>query len=167
MPLEDRPVQIAIASLGSDAPPTAGATPIEMGGRGDVVELIAVHYSMNIVNTPVLLQYALALSSDPEHELAPPATIEAILVDTSVYAVLAQIKALTTSATGYATTMEFNTRIIPLHGIVRPRRQIFIMTYEGTVQPILARAELYYRPISVDKVTQDVINRRYGKYRRT
>jgi len=164
MPPEDRPVQVATIAHRTGVPDTYEGAPIEMGAIGEVVELLAVHYSLDVIGYPTNWRLGLGLSSNPEHLLNPPGSYEEFLVHNSIYGKMVLV--WNWQGTGVV-WREFFTQIIPLYGIIRPRRQVFTIAYEGVTSLLWCVAEIYYRPVDVDKVTKDLVNRKFGKYRRS
>jgi len=160
-------VEVLVASHETSAGAVSEAIPIEMGGQGKLVELLGVHYLVNYPGSPTgPFILCLGLSSNPNHLLTPPAHRAAFLEDVSIYGAHIHCMAPVTAGENYATSHVIDTKIIPLYGIIRPRRQVFVVRGD-TGTAILIRIEVYYRPIAVKGVLRNVIDRKFGKYRRS
>ena len=163
----DRPVQVVIVSGKIIETSFVAGYPVEMGAVGDAVELIAIHYNVLALTHSSNLNLLMGLSSNPEHLLAPPADRVMFTVDPALYGTIINGWMRELVGESYGVGREYNPVIIPLHGLVRPRRQIFVVSYYALVFSVFYRAEIYYRPKSVGKDELDSINRKYGLYRRT
>lgn len=154
MPAEGKP-QVMTFSRNVTSP-NFGSAPIEMGAKGFAVELFAAHYFVE--NAVGAFNSHFALSSNPEHELTPPPTTNDFLSDPAIYG-----HSGSEIASTFLTSM---TRIIPLYGIIRPRRQILVWVWDTATATNFIRAEIYYRLIELGKTELDTLNLKYGKYRR-
>lgn len=140
-----------------------GSKIIEMGGgEGNVVELIAVHWHIELVNGAIMWQ-SLALSSNPEHLLTPPADIASNQLDVALYGRAVWIGR--TDAVGESWVA--GTIVVPLYGIIRPRKQIMVWGIIASTSVVGLTGEIYYRPVVLAQRDRDSINRKYGKYRRS
>ena len=156
--------QVAVVSFRA-ATDTGASVVFEIGARGVAVELIAIHYQFSGGWLPdANRQLFIGLSSNPVHQQTPPVSIDQFLVDRAVYGIGYHhfLQVLTVEG---ARTILLETLVIPLYGLVRPRRQILVATGAsgGAIQ---MRAEVYYRPTSLSRVDLDTLNLKYGKYRR-
>ena len=145
----------------------ARGVPIEMGARGEAVELWAIHHSIERLpsSSTSLVLYS-GLSSNPELEGPIVPTLRPFIADKSIYGLSAQTWEVDIGIGGVVLNYQ-RTQIIPLYGIVRPRRQIWVFLHT-TVPDISGeiRIEVYYRPISLNKTDLDALNLKFGKYRR-
>lgn len=147
----------------------ATGTVVELGGgEGNLVEILACHW--NIENSPQEDSFAAflgaALSSNPEHELLPPTQFDDFQQNRALYA--RQIWVYAHAGIG-DTTSFFNTRVIPVYGLIRPRRQIMVvLNLWRPLETFTAIGlEVYYRPVSAPSTEREEVNRKYGKYRRS
>lgn len=141
-----------------------GSMPVEMGARGEAVELLGIHTSITQVFDISGFYLATALSSNPAWYPTPPiVTTQGLLEDKSVYGVGVILGQTITTVGAKAFTLP----IIPLYGIVRPRRQILVWSFQLSGGPVTFRVEIYYRPVKLGKEDLDSLNLKYGKYRRS
>lgn len=171
MPADDN-LDLQVSRYSTDGYFSPGATwrgtPIELGGRGRLVKLWSVHYSVSEINddpTTLDLWYN-ALSSNPEHQGDYIATTDAFFQDKALYGTAVFGQRINKSATGGASRWVW-TQIIPLHGLIRPRRQIWVLFRNGWAEWYQFGMEIYYSEIPM--LPGDIItaNRKYGKYRRS
>jgi len=163
MPLEDNSVEVLVISHATESGASSEASPIEMGGQGKLVQLLGIHYICNTIATPPgAWHLCLGLSSNPNHLLNPPAGREPFIRDISIYGSFIHLH----RAAGDGTSHSLSTAIIPLYGLIRPRRQIFVIRADTTTA-IEIRVEVYYRPIAIQGIIRNVIDRKFGKYRRS
>ena len=147
----------------------AWSEPMEFGARGEVVSLLAVNYQIYYTQNAALWFYGLALCSNPE--LYPmPLTfgLPEFLSDKALYGRVTELYR-TVPVVGQLDAYQIKSAYIPLHGIVRPRRQIFIFNQVGlytSATNARASCEVYYRSLRLPKAEKDAINLKYGKYRR-
>lgn len=161
-------VQVANFSVRTGTGITKTAISIEVGGRGEVAELWGVHYShFDLFPVTYVEGFAFhGLSTNPELlEAAPLAAMDHwdFAADHSIYG--RYMWRHRAQGVG-GTSALIDTSIIPLYGLVRPRRQVWVIvtiSFDG----IDAAMELYYRPIRLAQDDQDAIDRKYGKYRRS
>lgn len=154
------------------ASPEYGSRVIEFGARGNAVRLLAVHYSSDFFQANSSAYLSCALSEDPRHEVTPPSTQELFHENAkALYGKYNWIHAQVIDAgagEAYGVTGMLQTAVIPLYGIIRPRRQIFVYYWLHSTGPQTRLiAEVYYEPVSLDRTTLDTLDRKYGKYRRT
>jgi len=138
------------------------------GGEGNLVQIWACHWNIEILDKRSDFDsfLGLALSSNPEHLLAPPIGFDGFQMDKALYA-----RALWLQAHGGAgDTSAFTwNKVIPTYGLVRPRRQIMVMfMLQGGIEGATGLGlEVYYSPTEVPFTEREEINRKYGKYRRS
>lgn len=162
---EEGNVQVAIKGFQTTTAGTfdSGAVIIELGARGQAVEMIALHHTLGIILTSLGQYNLVGLSTNPEHELAPPEGVDLFLKDSAVYGV----SNFSYNGVGTNFARSERTNIIPLYGLIRPRRQVLVWLCGNTDEiPTDIRVEIYYRPIELNKVDLDALNLKYGKYRR-
>jgi hypothetical protein len=172
MPAGDSPVYVASFSYGEpDYSNYQHAEVVEVGGRGKLVQLWQVIYHFyDIVTANAALIIADALSEDPNHELAPPATIAAFAESRALYGrSVWTTQATQVTAVGYYHS-QWQNQIVPLYGIIRPRRQLWVTYAVQGQPPALGKRsmELYYSVVpDLPGAIKDAINRKRGKYRRS
>ncbi len=137
--------------------------PVEMGARGEAVELLGIHTAITEVTNTSSFQLVTALCSNPAFYPTPPiGSTQALLEDKSMYGV-GVIQGQTMTAVA---AKVFILPIIPLYGIVRPRRQILVWSLAAGAA-VVFRIEIFYRPVKLGKEDLDSLNLKYGKYRRS
>jgi len=139
-----------------------GAAPVEMGARGEAVELWGLHLITGEMAVVVSQSLMVALSSNPRHELTPPGGEDAFVLDPALYGMALVRKSTHTNVGEISIPQAF----VPLYGIVRPRRQILVWSFIRPAANVVFRVEIYYRPVSLNKPDLDALNLKYGKYRR-
>lgn len=140
--------------------------PIEVGGRGKVVQLWGAHYLLTNMDTALtFMQFVTGLSENPEHVLNPPASAIAMSQSRAVYG-RAHWNAGWAGAAGTWNTLGM---WVPLYGIIRPRRQVWVMVgVQGESVQFNPVLELYYTPIdTLPRQVINAVNRSRGKYRRS
>lgn len=135
---------------------------IEMGARGQAVELLGVHYTLSNLSAATSIGIEIGLSSNPENEGFPFIGSVTPNFDPSVYGYW-DYSILTLTGVGHVVREPQG--IIPLYGLVRPRRQVLIFVFNGGTAEL--RTEVYYRSVSLVKEDLDSLNLKFGKYRRT
>ncbi|MBA7582725.1 hypothetical protein ES708_24662 [subsurface metagenome] len=177
MPQEDsNPVEVANFSIkvGQELVDevTRFAVPIDFGGHGDVCELLAVHYSPYDLFASKYVEGMFFSGLSSNFELLDNLTLASMshwdfAADRSIYGryMWRHRQQGATPATGNTMAL-IDTSIIPLYGLIRPRRQVWVIVTIG-FPGINAAMELYYRPIRLADEDRDTVNRRYGKYRRS
>ncbi len=166
MPREDNPVQVAVDAVDITSP-IFDARAIEMGAEGDLVKLLSVRYFVESMPTNIDLQLINALSGNPTRIDVPHVTDAEFLSDRALYGMATMTGIGTNIGAAGSYSLLIENQIIPLHGIVRPRRQLWCYHFQAAAIALTIRIELYYKPVKVDRVTYDLINRKYGLYRRT
>lgn len=143
--------------------------PVEMGGgRGNLIRIWACHWSIEvtIARSQAIGFIGCALSSNPEHEFDPPLGFVGALGDKALYG-----RAIWNYAHNGEgdTTSFFQTQVIPVYGLVRPRRQIMTaIQLWGELELVNSIGlEVYYTPMSAPSTEREEVNRKYGKYRRS
>ena len=140
------------------------STVLEMGARGEAVELIGINFSIESFPAAEQQFMAVGLSSNPTHGDSPPSSLPAIMENKAIYALfMARHTEFVGAAGVWQTSIE--TKVIPLFGLIRPRRQILVWGFGGDSVSAF-RAEVFYRPVSLGKTELDTLNLKYGKYRR-
>ena len=138
------------------------SAPVEMGARGEAVELWGLHLITGEMAVVISQSLMVALSSNPRHELTPPGSEDAFALDPALYGMaLTRKTSHTNVAESYVPQI-----FVPLYGIVRPRRQILVWSFIRPAATLVFRVEIYYRPVSLNKQDLDALNLKYGKYRR-
>ena len=158
-------VQIALVTRTLTGGVPFGAA-FEVGSRGEAVKIIAIHYSVGRFFGAGTLTNRLkvALSTNPEHALSPPATEGEFMNDKALYGAISVGTEKFIGAPGVE-EVGWVTSVIPLHGIIRPRRQIIVGFWISQLAANF-RAEVYYIPVQMNKTELDALNLKYGKYRR-
>jgi hypothetical protein len=157
-------VQVAVAGLRVPSGNTVDSAVVEMGGgEGNLVELLAVHWHVESVQGGAAVLLVAGLSSNPEHELSPPADFIESMQDPAVYG--------RASWTGQLHTSGFDSQngvVIPLYGLIRPRRQIMVFININDTTLTQFTGEVYYEPFTEpNRVDRERVNREFGKYRRS
>ena len=161
MPREGN-VQVVVVPV-SAAANASGSAVVEIGARGEAVEILGIHFGIEQFVSNATQVLHIGLSTNPSHELTPPVSTTAFLTDKAIYGSMDLSNAEVVGAAGiWQATV--STNVIPLYGIIRPRRQILVWRMEGPGVPI--RSEIYYRPLNLNKTDLDALNLKYGKYRR-
>jgi len=106
-----------------------------------------------------------ALSSNPEHEGELDLGLDDLFGSPAIYATRMHVNRCDLVSTGgYAWHDE--TEIIPLYGIIRPRRQVWVeymVAHDGSNRTGI---EIYYSEIDATRPQEAQVNYKYGKYRR-
>lgn len=146
--------------------PIFGSAVIEIGAKGNAASLLGIHTSVSGLFVTDSLQLFFALSSNPAHELTPPATAAAFFNDPALYGSNAITSVLTAAGTTGRARALLVTLITPLYGLIRPRRQIIVFMFIHATNTLAIRAEIFYRPIQLNRTDLDTLDLKYGKYRR-
>ncbi|MBA7553132.1 hypothetical protein ES705_45719 [subsurface metagenome] len=146
------------------------SVPIEAGARGELIAINSVIYTPPDISTTVHMTLMTALSTNPEHEAKPPASIKEFMESKALYAKKVWINegSIIPNAGGYAIAWSIETKAIELYGLLRPRRQIWVV-YAVSMIPQYKwfGLEVNYRPVKIDDITLSEYNQRYGLYKRT
>lgn len=159
-----RETQVAIIGIRGAGASSVNAFAVELGGgEGNLVELLAVHWHIESVQATAAVLITAGLSSNPEHLATPPADFVAAMQDKAIYGRGVWTGAFVTS--GFDSQ---NGVVVPLYGLVRPRRQVGIVTIINAAAATQVTGEVYYNPFTeTNTVERDRVNREYGKYRRS
>lgn len=138
-------------------------------GLKEVVSLIAIHWSIEAINWYGASSLVIGcLSENPNHELTPPLGVAEFMSDPALYGLCSWAGTLTQAGTeGRSLMIVPATQIIPLYGMLRPKRQVALIAQISGVALLGMRAEIYYEEARPPTDVVDSINRRYGKYRRS
>lgn len=141
--------------------------PIELGARGGLVQLWGIHHYL--AQAPVSTDYgglwASALSSNPDHVGDIALGLDEFIGSPALYGTMTVASGVSTTVTG-AQSSRYWAMYTPLYGIVRPRRQVWVLylvIHEGFHRMGI---EVYYSEIEAGRVDEDAVNRKFGKYRR-
>lgn len=149
---------------------TYTSIPVEFPvGISEVVSLIAIHWHIEQVvggggATGLLMA---ALSENPEHELTPPVGVAEFQGNANLYGMATWLSISGVNGSDWAFGLSGTTLIIPLYGILRPKRQVAVFANVWQTGFTGIRGEVYYVPVQPSRDVVDAISRRYGKYRRT
>lgn len=138
--------------------------PMELGGgEGNLVKLVAVHWHIESIQFTSAVLILAGISSNPEHELTPPFDFDSFMQNKAIYG--------RGSWTAAALTSGFDSQngvVVPLYGLIRPRRQIMIVSVINSTAATRVTGEVYYEPfVETNRVERDRVNREFGKYRRS
>ena len=165
----DGKIQVArFNSIGFDPFNNWFGWPIEIGAKGKLVKIHGVHYLSGYLETleSGTHHWATALSSNPEHAGDLALGLDDFYGSPALYASHHWNYRVMTSDAGRAMMWD-KTAIIPLYGLIRPSRQVWI-NYKIVRDPVDRWAvEIYYEDVEIGRVDQDAYNRKYGKYRRS
>ncbi len=160
--------QILVSYIQGPAGTVSRGTPIEAGARGELISINSVRYTMTgVQNGASLWMGMFALSTNPEHEENPPASIVDFMESKALYAkFVVHYKAAGISINRVETVH------VELYGLLRPRRQIWVTRTINLMGPDPSGdekglgLEVNYRPVKVDDITLSEYNNRYGLYKR-
>ena len=147
--------------------PAYSSMPFELGGRGNAVKLYGISYHIDYFVVASTCYLYFALSSNPTHELTPPGNEDIFWADQALYGFAAKSMSSQFGAADYGAAAVLQSQYVPLYGIIRPRRIIFVAITLHLNYSIRTRAELYYEPVELGGIELDTLNRKYGRYRRT
>ena len=168
MPQGDN-VQVAIVERRPIAT-NYGSAVVAMGGLGQAVRIYAVHYHLDYFKTEETFYFAAALSSNPLHEITPPDDQDLFYEDEALYGFVSYVHSpyvAVGAGEAYGLSDHYKSQIIPLYGIIRPRRQVLCWYHLASSAQSRIRAEIYYEPITLGKNDLETLDRKFGKYRRT
>lgn len=157
----------------------ADIKPFEVGARGQAVQLWAVHYHVyNSLADVALTWLGIALCENPDIADKYPGGPAAFR--TGFGSVLFQRTAslygratwhMRRGTTGLGDTGSYNrdvnSVIVPLYGIVRPRRQVLLACGIGYTAKIDVGAEIYYTAVGGVPDLISAVDLARGKYRRS
>ncbi|MBA7581783.1 hypothetical protein ES708_23694 [subsurface metagenome] len=155
--------QVLVAEMHTEASNPSIGIPVEAGARGELIAINSVIYTPPDISATVHTIMMFALSTNPEHEAKPPASIKEFMESKSLYAK----NVIINNGAGADWVLLVETKVIELYGLLRPRRQIWVV-YAVNMPPTEKwfGLELNYRPVKVDDVTLSEYNQRYGLYKR-
>jgi hypothetical protein len=143
------------------------SVPIEAGARGELIAINSVIYTPPDIGMIFHMIIMSALSTNPEHEENPPASIREFMESKALYAKKVYVCNSILQGLEYDIGFLLETKAIELYGLLRPRRQIWVVY---AVNMLVVKAwfglEINYRPVRVDDVTLSEYNQRYGLYKR-
>jgi len=141
-------------------------TVIELGGRGGVVQLWATHHYVGTWqggNGNAFLFSGLSSNPDDVGEDAALG-LDELFANKAIYGSAAWTSNNNAAAGGWSSFSW--TKVIPLYGIIRPRRQVWILHEVGQSLTHRVGLEIYYSEIDASKTQEAQVNYKYGKYRR-
>ncbi|MBA7582409.1 hypothetical protein ES708_24337 [subsurface metagenome] len=159
--------QVLVAEMHTLETNPSISVPIETGARGELIAINSVIYTPPDISTATHMIIMLALSTNPEHEARPPASIREFRESKALYAKTVFINQAVLLGEDYSLGWQAEAKVIELYGLLRPRRQIWVV-YAVNMVPFEKwfGLELNYRPVKVDDVTLSEYNQRYGLYKR-
>ncbi len=160
--------QVLVAEMHHSLSNPSISIPIEAGARGELMAINSVAYTPPDLGVDIHVTLMTALSTNPEHEENPPTSIQEFMESKALYAKSVFITQGLVNGINYAWTIRAQTNVIELYGLLRPRRQIWVVyAVNMTGAKVWYGLELNYRPVKVDDVTLSEYNTRYGLYKRT
>lgn len=132
-------------------------------GASDAIMLDSIHVTIETLPSNETCFVGVALSRNPGHELNPPGEIAAYFADESLYARCAWINLPV--GTSFDSAM-LATRIIPMHDLIVPSRQIATLTQIIAAMSIGIVMEIYYHEVKLSREEANLMNLTWGKYRR-
>ena len=160
------PADVKVSTYSFDFEPyLVNARPIEFGvAINESVSLLGIKYNIETVTAHMNNDnFMVALSSDPGHIANPPANINALFRDKSIYAMWSR---LFTVVGPQNYTLIVETKCIDLYGLIRPKRQVLLTAFWRETLASL-QVEIYWQQLSRSIEETATTNRKYGKYRRT
>lgn len=138
-------------------------------GIKEAVSLIAVHWTIERPLGAVQGEHLFlaALSENPEHELTPPVGVAEMQGNLSLYGMASWLGVSSAVGDGRTQDTSIGTIIVPLYGILRPKRQIAVFGNVASTGVTGIRGEIYYTEERPPLEVVNAISRRSGKYRRT
>lgn len=142
--------------------------PVELGGRGGVVQMWGIHHYIdgNHGGASVHAIWASALSSNPDHEGELALGLDDYFGSPAMYGTHVYSESQLYTPSGGASTIRHLTAVIPLYGIIRPRRQIWVQYFVTFAGSNRSGIEIYYSEIDATRRQEAQVNYKYGKYRR-
>jgi len=168
MPQEDKDVLIASIIFPHVEDSAELAQPMDTAARlsTEAIKLHGVEYNMSAWDRNLVdVNCIFCLSSNPEHLVGPPSMIE-IFDSEATYAIYKWDGRAAVAGTDNGYARMFNTGIIPLYGLIVPRRQIVCLD-NNMGSTIKMRANIYYSIVQKKSDIIETLNRQRGKYRRT
>ena len=159
-----------------------GSLPVELGGgEGNLVRIWACHWTVELVKigvSPTITDrfLGIALSSNPEHELAPLIGFQDFQNNKALYAralwtfnhqSVIVVNGLDHAYASDRTALLWQPKVVPAYGLVRPRRQIMVWDLLNGGAVTGMGLEVYYTAFGATRTEREEVNRKYGKYRRS
>ena len=166
MPQDVNEVEV-LTAWAVEPSPGGGAVPLEFGAHGNAIKLLAVHYTLQNIFSGMPGQISVAISSNPAHDPNPLLGVDYLNEQKSLYGFFRRDWELIIAGEAYGFMSMYSTEIVPLYGLIRPRRQLLVWLFQNLTATINIRADIYYEPVILGKIQLDTLNRRFGKYRRT
>lgn len=146
---------------------TAQVVEFPIGSKA-AVALIAIHWSLEqACNATASHLFMLALSENPDHLLNPPVGVAETMGNPALYGMATFSAYAEANGSGYAWEHEAITQIVPLYGMLRPKRQVVIFANIWGAGLCGVRGEIFYKEVMPPMEVINAMNRRYGKYRRS
>jgi hypothetical protein len=166
MPAEDEVKVATVMDSNGLADGDQLALPVEFSvGISQVAELLAVHWNISAFGHSSVTYYSACLSSNPEHLLTAPTSI-GMFQSEATYGLYHWDSRVVVAGTDNAYVYKTETAVIPLYGILVPKRQVVCWESE-MVSTVIFKAEIYYRVKTISRQLVDAINIKQGKFRRT
>ncbi|MBA7548534.1 hypothetical protein ES705_40995 [subsurface metagenome] len=155
--------QVLVSDIHTEETNPSIGLPILAGARGELMAINSVRYTPPDLADDFHWIMMFAMSTNPEHEENPPASIQEFMESKALYAKHVIISRSVESV--LMTRVETNH--IELYGLLRPRRQIWVL-YAVNMTGAMKwfGLEINYIPVKVDDVTLSEYNQRYGLYKR-
>ncbi|MBA7551757.1 hypothetical protein ES705_44305 [subsurface metagenome] len=159
--------QVLVAHMHTEESNPSISVPIQAGAHGELIAINSVRYTPPDLGTEIHAFILTALSTKPEHEASPPASIQEFMENKALYAKHVFISQGNMLGDTYAYQLSMETASVELYGLLRPRRQIWV-AYAVKMKgfDIWFGLEINYKPVKVDDVTLSEYNKRYGLYKR-
>ncbi|MBA7556853.1 hypothetical protein ES705_49576 [subsurface metagenome] len=155
--------QVLVAEIHTEETNPSIGIPILAGARGELMAINSVRYTPPDLGDDAHWIMMFAMSTNPEHEENPPASIKEFMESKALYAKHVIISKSVESVL----LTSVDTKHIELYGLLRPRRQIWVLyAVNMTGAKVWFGLEINYRPVRVDDVTLSEYNQRYGLYKR-
>ena len=161
--------QVLVAEMHAEASNPSISVPIEAGARGELIAINSVSYTPPDPDAVEHSMIMSALSTNPEHEAKPPASIKEFMESKALYAKNVLYVMGKAAGESYGWQIDIRTDVIELYGLLRPRRQIWVIyaVFMHGFEISWYGLELNYRPVKVDDITLSEYNQRYGLYKRS
>ncbi|MBA7538672.1 hypothetical protein ES705_30953 [subsurface metagenome] len=155
--------QVLVAEIHTEETNPSIGIPILAGARGELMAINSVRYTPPDLADDFHWIMMFAISTNPEHEDTPPASIREFMESKALYAK----HVIISRSVETILRSRVDTRHVELYGLLRPRRQIWIVyAVNMTGANKWFGLELNYIPVKVDDVTLSEYNNRYGLYKR-
>jgi len=133
-------------------------------GASDGVAIEAIHYNFETISRGTALIFC-ALSHNPEHLLAPPATLDEWWESEALYGRWTVISNVIPGSTDGLVNLQA-TKVIPQYRRIVPSRQVAVLYQILTSTLSRVQMEIYYHEVAMSRIEADLMNITYGKYRR-